>query len=194
MRIAGTIDLDGSTLKLDQGATESTTITSNSPAAATTITLPNATATLPGIGLAQTWSATQTFGQTNVAIQGGDSNALTLKPNETLTGAKTLNLIVNDTDRTVDLTGNITLAGNLTTAGALVTTGAYSLTLTQTATTVATLPAGTTTLAKTVSDTFTTPTLNSPVINGVTTFSVQDNGSNDLIFNSSDGAFLLIVH
>lgn len=182
-RIAGTLSMDGSSLKLDQGATESTTITSNSPAAATTLTLPNATATIPGIGLAQTWSATQTFGQTNVAIQGGDSNALTLKPNETLTGAKTLNLKVNDTDRTVDLGGDLTLAGSLT------TTGSFNTTFAQGASVTITLPTATSTLATLgETETLVGKTLTSPVINGATTLSLQDNGTNDLIFNSSDGS------
>ena len=64
MRIAGTINLDGSTIKLDQGATESTTITSNSPAAATTITLPAATGTLAALNGAHTWTGANTFSST----------------------------------------------------------------------------------------------------------------------------------
>lgn len=58
--------------------------------------------------------------QTGLVVKGGDANALTIKPNETLTGAKTLNLKVNDTSRTIDLSGNLTINGNTTisTAGA----------------------------------------------------------------------------
>lgn len=47
MRIAGTLDLDGSTVKLDQGG-NSTTITSNSPAGDITLTVPATTDTLVG--------------------------------------------------------------------------------------------------------------------------------------------------
>jgi hypothetical protein len=52
--------------------------------------------------------------QTGLVVKGADSNALTIKPNETLTGAKTLNLIVGDTDRTITVSGNCTLSGSNT--------------------------------------------------------------------------------
>lgn len=52
--------------------------------------------------------------QTGLVVKGGDANALTIKPNETLTGAKTLNIVVNDTDRTIDLSGNLTVGGSTT--------------------------------------------------------------------------------
>lgn len=55
--------------------------------------------------------------QTGLAVKGADSNALTLKPNETLTGAKTLNLKVNDADRTIDLSGNLTVSSAATVSG-----------------------------------------------------------------------------
>lgn len=48
--------------------------------------------------------------QTGLVVKGADSNALTIKPNETLTAARTLNLVVGDAARTITLSGNPTLA------------------------------------------------------------------------------------
>ena len=72
--------------------------------------------------------------QTGLVVKGGNSNALTLKPNETLTGARTLNLKVNDASRTLDM------GGNVTTAADFATSGAFAVTLTATASTNVTLP------------------------------------------------------
>jgi hypothetical protein len=63
-----------------------------------------------------------------LAIKSGGANALTIKPNETLGAARTLNIIVNDADKTINLAGN------------LITSGANSLTLTTTGSTNVTLP------------------------------------------------------
>ena len=98
------------------------------------------------INEAQTISANQTFGQTNLHLQGGDSNAMNIKVNETLTGAKTLNVKINDTDRTIDLGGDLTLAGDLTTV-----TDAITLTATGGGSSV-TLPASGTLLANVSED------------------------------------------
>lgn len=49
------------------------------------------------------------YRQTGLALRGGDANAVTLKLNETLTAARTLNLITGDADRTITLSGNPTL-------------------------------------------------------------------------------------
>lgn len=55
--------------------------------------------------------------QTGLVIKGVSSNALTIKPNETLSAARTLNLIVNDVSRTIDLSGNLTVSGAATVSG-----------------------------------------------------------------------------
>jgi hypothetical protein len=55
--------------------------------------------------------------QTGLVVKGGSSNALTIKPNETLTAGRTLNVKVNDVDRTVDLSGNLTVSSAATVAG-----------------------------------------------------------------------------
>lgn len=86
------------------------------------------------INEAQNFSANQTFDQTTLLLKGGDANTMNIKVNETLTGAKTLNIKINDTDRTIDLSGNIT------TANAFTTSGNFALTLTQTGATNVTLP------------------------------------------------------
>lgn len=52
--------------------------------------------------------------QTGLTIKGASANALTIKPNETLSGAKTLNLILGDTNRTITLTGDTSLSGTNT--------------------------------------------------------------------------------
>jgi hypothetical protein len=79
--------------------------------------------------------------QTGLVVKGASSNALTIKPNETLSASRTFNVIVNDADRTLNFGGDLTLAGALTTSGA------NSLTLTTTGATNATVPSGTHNLA-----------------------------------------------
>lgn len=76
------------------------------------------------INEAQNFSANQTFDQTTLLLKGGDTNTVNIKINETETSARTLNIKVNDADRTVDLTGNLTLAGNLTTTTDAITLAA----------------------------------------------------------------------
>ena len=74
---------------------------------------------------------------------------------------------VNNVNRTIDLSGDIITGGTITTANSLTTSGAFALTLTQTATTNATLPEGTITLTSlTGTETLTNKTLTTPVITG----------------------------
>ena len=63
--------------------------------------------------------------------------------NGTLTAGRTLTWNLNDAARTVSLAGNLTLAGTLTTAAAFTQAGAFATTITATATSNFTLPAGT---------------------------------------------------
>lgn len=76
---------------------------------------------------------------------GGDQQ-LAFVVNENLSADRTLNFIVNDADRTINLSGNLTLGGTLTTAAAFTVSGAFALTLTVGNTTNATIPSGTVTL------------------------------------------------
>ncbi|MBN9484686.1 MAG: hypothetical protein BGO70_06810 [Bacteroidetes bacterium 43-93] len=99
-----------------------------------------------------------TLGQSGLNIKGASANTLTIKPNETLTANRLLNLKLNDASRSIDIAGDITLAGSLTTSGAnaltLTTTGATNIALPLTGT-LATI-AGT--------ETLTNKTLTAPVI------------------------------
>lgn len=89
------------------------------------------------------------FAQSGLSVKGATDFALNFKPNESLTANRTLNFKVNDADRTIDLSGNLTLAAAFSTSGANAITltgasGGSSITLPATGT-VATL-AGTETL------------------------------------------------
>jgi hypothetical protein len=78
--------------------------------------------------------------QTGLTVKGASANSLTIKPNETLTAGRTLNLITGNADRTLSLGGNLTTASSFTTSGAnaltLTTTGATNVTLPTTGTLV----------------------------------------------------------
>lgn len=55
-----------------------------------------------------------TLNQTGLKVQGATSNALTIKPNETLSASRTLNIVTGDADRTLTLSGNATISGTNT--------------------------------------------------------------------------------
>jgi hypothetical protein len=55
--------------------------------------------------------------QSGLRVKGGNSNHLTLKVNETLTNNRILNLVTNDVDRTISLSGNLTVSSAATIAG-----------------------------------------------------------------------------
>ena len=55
--------------------------------------------------------------QNGLVVKGATSNALTIKPNETLSASRTLNLKINDVDRTIDLSGNLTVSSTATISG-----------------------------------------------------------------------------
>ena len=69
-----------------------------------------------------------TLNQTGLSVKGASANALTIKPNETLSAARTLNVKVNDVDRTIDLSGNLTVPSAATVSGT--NTGDQTITLT----------------------------------------------------------------
>jgi hypothetical protein len=75
-----------------------------------------------------------TLNQTGLNIKGATATALTIKPNETLTAARTFNIITGDADRTLSLAGNLTTSGS--NALTLTTTGATNVTLPTTGTLV----------------------------------------------------------
>jgi hypothetical protein len=55
--------------------------------------------------------------QSGLVVKGATSNALTIKPNETLSASRTLNFKINDVDRTIDLAGNLTVSSAATISG-----------------------------------------------------------------------------
>ena len=55
--------------------------------------------------------------QSGLVVKGATSNALTIKPNETLSASRTLNLKINDVDRTINLSGNLTVPSAATISG-----------------------------------------------------------------------------
>lgn len=124
-----------------------------------------------------------TLNQSGLNIKGASANTLTIKPNETLTAGRTLNLKLNDASRSIDIAGDIMLAGSLTTNGAnaltLTTTGATNIALPLTGT-LATI-AGTETLtnktliAPVISSFVNTGTMTVPSISGTLVQYVEGN-------------------
>lgn len=55
--------------------------------------------------------------QTGLVVKGATAVALTIKPNETYTTGRILNLILNDADRTINLSGNLTVPSATTVSG-----------------------------------------------------------------------------
>lgn len=123
MRLTGTLDLDGSTIKLDQGG-NATTITSNSPAGDITLTLPATTDTIPGIATSNTFT-NKTLGDTNTINAQTDAftiddaaaatkqvdfaiSGATASTKTTLTFAQTANRVVTYPDATDTLVGKAT--------------------------------------------------------------------------------------
>jgi hypothetical protein len=67
---------------------------------------------------ANTDIASVLLGQTGLVVKGGSANALTIKPDETMSAARTLHYVGNDADRTVNLSGDLAVAaGGATVAG-----------------------------------------------------------------------------
>ena len=97
---------------------------------------------------------------TNLAIRSTGTGAfdLTFANTENLTAGRALTLTLNNTARTVNLSGDIT------TAGAFITSGAFSLTLTATAATNVTLPTSGTLATLAGTETLTAKILTSPII------------------------------
>ncbi len=56
--------------------------------------------------------------QTGLTVKGVTANSLTIRPNETLTAPRVLNVVTNDADRNIDMSGNLTVSsGGATVSG-----------------------------------------------------------------------------
>ncbi len=64
--------------------------------------------------------------QTGLVVKGATANALTIRPNETLTAARTLNIVTGDTTRTLTFTADATIGGTVSGTN----TGDQTITLT----------------------------------------------------------------
>jgi len=169
-----TLSLSGNLTIGNSLSTGSHTITLNTTGT-TSITLPTAgtLSTLDGVETLTSKTLTSPT-ITNPTLSGGtvvstvgvyDTNAshsLNLKWNEDDTINRVLNLKVNGSDKTIDLSGNLTLANSFTTSGN------FALTLTQTAATNVTLPTTGTLSTLDGSETLTNKTLTSPILNTAT--------------------------
>lgn len=137
------------------------------------------------INQAENFSANKTFDQTTLLLKGGDANVCNIKINETLTGSKTLNIKIADTDRTIDLSGNLVLAGTLTTLGAWTQTGAHTLGITTTGATTIQLPTTGTLATLAGSEALSNKTLTAVKI--VTTDGIFDAGGDELLIFTEAG-------
>lgn len=90
-----------------------------------------------------------TFGLRDVTTTTYETRIVSNNASPILTADRTLTLDVNNADRTISLTGNLTLGGNLTTSGA------HNTTLTTSGTTSLTLPTSGTVISKDGSGNFT---------------------------------------
>jgi len=86
---------DGSTFVAESGATARTSLGAAASGANTDIT-------------------SVVLNQSGLVVKGGDDNALTIKPNETLTANRTLNIITGNADRTLTLDDDATISGTNT--------------------------------------------------------------------------------
>lgn len=163
---AGTASILAQSSTIEAGTYDITMATTSQTSGATTLTIPDFAGvndTYVFATLAQTLN-NKTFAQTGLSLRGGDTNACTLKVNETLTGAKTLNVKINDTDRTIDLSGNLTIGGAVSLSGAFSTVGDDAVILNTSAATELTLPTTGTLVTLAGTEELSNKTLVTPVI------------------------------
>jgi hypothetical protein len=112
-------------------------------------TLTSPTITQPSITGPASITDVTTFGLRDVTTTTYETRIRSNNASPVLTADRTLTLDVNNADRTISLTGNLTLGGSLTTSGA------HNTTLTTSGTTTLTLPTSGTVISKDGSGNFT---------------------------------------
>lgn len=133
-----TINLTNNTLSMTVGQLNAALTGDNVTTLTGTETLTNKTLTSPTINTPSVSGGSltdlTTFGLRDVTTTAYETRIVSNNASPALTADRTLTLDVNNANRTISLTGDLTLAGSLTTSGA------FGLTLTQTGTTNVTLP------------------------------------------------------
>jgi len=111
--------------------------------AAYTLTVPvvSGARTFAFINEAQEWTANQIVQYGHLLLRDNDEGqTLQVLVNENMTGDRTLTLKVNDANRAIDISGDITTGGALTTGGTFIQTGAHNFGFTTTGNTAVTFP------------------------------------------------------
>ena len=142
-------------------------------------TLTSPTITQPTITGPASITDISTFGLRDVTTTTYETRIVSDNVSPVLTADRTLTLDVNNANRTISLTGNLTLAGNLTTSGA------HNTTLTTTGNTSLTLPTSGTVISKDGSGNFT--------IAGTMTGEVNRNANTDVVAGTYGSATAIPV-
>ena len=122
------------------------------------------------------WSGGSVTGLTSFSVNDNGSNDLAIASSSGLTADRTLTIDVNDSNRTLDLNGNVTFGGVVSLASNFTTSGVNPLTFTTTGSTNLTLPTSGTLVTTTANQILTNKTLTAPTITDAT-LSVNDTAS-----------------
>jgi hypothetical protein len=123
----GDISTTGDIITVKEGSNETDITNTNATGSPIAVNLPGNAGTLVCYDIAQSWTGVQTFNHGKFLISDtSDTYTLDLKWNDSSpTANRTLNIDINDADRTVDLSANLVLGSS---AGLTTATGAITLT------------------------------------------------------------------
>jgi len=128
----GSLTLNGqySTVTLVKTGTDEWRLLNGNPLTLTLSDITTALGYTPAHSGANTDITSVLLNQTGLVVKGATANALTIKPNETLTAGRTLNIITGDADRTLTLTGDASISGTHSGTSSGTNTGDQTITLT----------------------------------------------------------------